>query len=151
MGPAWRDGTALYYALSAHEYGMPGLGTFVRQSGLLVLLGTYATVAFQVLFPALVVANRWTRRAAVVMALSFHLGIATTMNLITFATYMAAVDLLLVTDAEYAWVARAAKRCRAWLGQRVPYAARSAPARTQDATPAAPDGELHQPPTESTT
>jgi antimicrobial peptide system SdpB family protein len=119
MGPSWRDGTAIYYALSAREYYMPGLSDLVRHNSFLVLLGTYGTVVFQVLFPALIVANRWTRRCAVACGLLFHLGIATSMNLITFAAYMLAVDLLLLTDGEYAWLRRIGIQWTAWVRRAV--------------------------------
>lgn len=141
MGPSWRDGTAIYYALSAREYYMPGLFDLVRTNSFLVLLGTYGTVVFQVLFPALIVANRWTRRLAVACGLMFHLGIATSMNLITFAAHMLAVDLLLLTDGEYAWLKRIGNQWTAWVRRVVPSVAGLVTGRKQDATLSSSEGE----------
>lgn len=106
LGPSWRDGTAVYYSLSADEYQMSGISEAIRRNAFVVGLGTYSTVLFQVLFPALIVANKWTRRLAVACGVVFHLAIAGCMNLLTFAAHMLAVDLLLITDGEYGWIVR---------------------------------------------
>ncbi|QDE71631.1 hypothetical protein BHS09_34160 [Myxococcus xanthus] len=142
LGPSWRDGTALYYSLTAHEYRMGGISDFIRRNSGIVLLGTYTTVFFQVLFPALVVANKWTRRFAVACGLFFHLAIAGTMNLLTFAAQMLAVDLLLLTDGEYAWMKRVAQQWLARLRLMVAPTVAGPPASTaQAATPGASEGD----------
>jgi len=141
LGPSWRDGTALYYSLAAHEYRMDGISGLIRRNAGIVVLGTYMTVFFQVLFPALVVANRWTRRFAVACGLLFHLAIAGCMNLITFAAQMLAVDMLLLNDDEYAWMKQTAQRWLARLRRMVPTTESTAAGRTQAATPNSSEGE----------
>jgi hypothetical protein len=141
LGPSWRDGTALYYSLTAQEYQMPGISEFIRRNSFIVLLGTYATVCFQVLFPALIVANKWTRRFAVACGLLFHLAIAICMNLTTFAAQMLAVDLLLLTDGEYAWLKQRGSQCLDWVRRTVPSAVDFAAGRKQTATPSGSEGE----------
>ncbi len=141
LGPSWRDGTALYYSLTAHEYRMDGISGFIRRNTAIVLLGTYMTVFFQVLFPALVLANKWTRRFAVACGLMFHLAIAGCMNLITFAAQMLAVDMLLLNDGEYAWMKQTAQRWLARLRRLVPTAGSTSAGQPQAATPTSSDGE----------
>ncbi len=99
-GEAWRNGTALYYALGTHKYSMPGVIDPLLDAPILLTLLAYATVVFQVGFPFLVLLNRHARRVALVVAFSFHLGIATVMGLTTFAFFMIAADLTFLSDSE---------------------------------------------------
>lgn len=71
--PRWRDGTALYYVLQ--DVGHPGLAPWLLRHPMFTVLGTYATLAFQLVFPALV----WDRRARpwlLAGAIPVHLGLA---------------------------------------------------------------------------
>lgn len=108
-GEAWRNGTALYYALGTDKYSMPGLVDPLLDAPVLLTLLAYATVVFQVGFPFLVLLNRHARRIALLVAFTFHLGIATVMGLTTFAFFMIAADLTLLTDEE---VSMASSRLR---------------------------------------
>ncbi|MEX1366640.1 MAG: HTTM domain-containing protein [Nannocystaceae bacterium] len=108
-GEAWRNGTALYYALGTDEYSLPGLVDPLLDAPELLTVLAYATLVFQVGFPFMVLLNRHSRRLALVIALTFHLGIATVMGLVTFAFFMIAADLTLLTDDE---VSRAWSRIR---------------------------------------
>lgn len=108
-GEAWRNGTALYYALGTDKYSLPGLVDPLLDAPEMLTVLAYATVVFQVGFPFMVLLNRHSRRLALVIALTFHLGIATVMGLVTFAFFMIAADLTLLTDDE---VSRAWSRIR---------------------------------------
>jgi predicted DCC family thiol-disulfide oxidoreductase YuxK len=100
MGELWQQGTALYYVLRVDEYSWPPLARFVYQSSGLVVLGTYGTVIFEVMFaPALF--NRWLRYLAILTGTLFHVGIGLFMGLVTFAWSMLALYPLLITDDEY--------------------------------------------------
>ncbi|MCR9165645.1 MAG: HTTM domain-containing protein [Nannocystaceae bacterium] len=99
-GEAWRNGTALYYALGTEQYSTPGLVEPLLDAPVLLTLLAYTTVVFQVGFPFLVSLNRHARRFALFVALTFHVGIATVMGLATFAVFMIAADLTFLTDAE---------------------------------------------------
>ncbi|MDR7481028.1 MAG: DCC1-like thiol-disulfide oxidoreductase family protein [Armatimonadota bacterium] len=109
MGELWQQGTALYYILRVDEFSLPGRAEIVYRSVPLVVLGTYGTVLFELMFlPCL--ANRWTRYAVLVAGVCFHAAIAYLMGLVTFAWSMLSLYPLLVTDDEYrglaAWVRR---------------------------------------------
>ncbi|MDR7556104.1 MAG: DCC1-like thiol-disulfide oxidoreductase family protein [Armatimonadota bacterium] len=109
MGELWQQGTALYYILRVDEFSLPGRAEVVYRSTPLVVLGTYGTVVFELMFlPCL--ANRWTRYAVLATGVAFHAAIAYLMGLVTFAWSMLSLYPLLVTDDEYrglaAWVRR---------------------------------------------
>lgn len=110
QGETWRNGTALYYALKSAEFSFPPLSDWIYRSDAVLTLICYMTVLFLVGFPFLVLLNPLTRRLAIFMGISFHLGIGVVMGLSSFATYMIAAELILVSDSEYtvlvAWFKR---------------------------------------------
>ncbi len=111
MGELWQSGTALYYILRVDEFSWPGMAEIIYRNPYLVVLGTYGTVLFEVTFaPSLL--NRWTRYAIILAGISFHVGIALFMGLITFAWSMLSVYPLLLTDQEY-------RRAATWLRDRL--------------------------------
>lgn len=112
QGETWQNGTALYYALWPEQFRFPGVTEHLVRSASVLALLSHATVFFQVAFPFLFTLNRRTRHFAVLMAVTFHLGIAGVMGLFTFAGYMIATDLALISDSGYLAVARWARR--AW-------------------------------------
>jgi predicted DCC family thiol-disulfide oxidoreductase YuxK len=109
MGELWQNGTALYYILRVEEFSWPGVADFVFRSPYFVVLGTYGTVLFEILFFPLLF-NRWTRYALIVVGGVFHLGITLFMGLVTFGWSMFSIYPLLLTDREYegltAWFRR---------------------------------------------
>jgi antimicrobial peptide system SdpB family protein len=119
QGETWRNGTALYYALRAGEFALPGYSEMIFHNSFLLTALAYCTVAFQVSFPFLLFMNRRTRTLMVLAGLTFHLGIAIFMGLITFATFLIAVDLSLIDDDEYEVLFRIGRglgeRARAWM------------------------------------
>lgn len=110
QGETWQNGTSLYYALRGGEFRLPGVSEFLYHNSFLLTALAYSTVAFQISFPFFLFLNRNTRRIALAMGIMFHLGIFTVMGLITFATFLMAVDLTLVTDDEYRALWRMAAR-----------------------------------------
>ena len=128
QGETWRNGTALYYALRAGEFTWPGHSELIFHNGFLLTFLAYATVAFQVSFPFLLFMNARTRTLAVLAGLTFHLGIALFMGLVTFATFLIAVDLSLIGDEEYRWLFGAVDRVRARLRAALERPRRAVPA-----------------------
>jgi hypothetical protein len=110
QGETWRNGTALYYALHAGQFDVTGWSNVLFQNAALLTLLAYWTVFFQISFPFLLCINRGTRLFAIATAMMFHLGIAFFMGLVTFAGFMMAADLALLSDDEYRLIARAAQR-----------------------------------------
>jgi predicted DCC family thiol-disulfide oxidoreductase YuxK len=111
MGELWQNGTAVYYVLRVDEFSWPGVAEFIYRNPYLVVLGTYGTVLFEVMFfPSLF--NRWTRWTVMAAGVVFHVSIALIMGLVTFAWSMLSVYPLLVPDREY-------HRLGAWLSRRL--------------------------------
>lgn len=110
QGEAWREGTALYYAFRGGQFVWAGVSDIFYQNDFLMVALAYLTVAYQVSFPFLLFMNRYTRLVALVLGVSFHLGIALFMGLITFSLFMMAVDLSLIDDDEYRALGRWAER-----------------------------------------
>lgn len=109
MGELWQNGTALYYILRVDEFSWPGVAELIYRNPYLVVLGTYGTVLFEVLFlPSLF--NRWTRYVMIAAGVCFHVGIAMLMGLVTFGWSMLSVYPLLVTDLEYRQIVAWARR-----------------------------------------
>ena len=100
QGQMWQDGTALYYIMRVPEFNRPGVSEYIYRNGTLIVLLTYATVLFQVLFVALL-ARRGTRGLAVLMAAIFHLGIAVFMGLTSFSLTVIAIDMIILDDDHY--------------------------------------------------
>lgn len=105
MGTVWQNGTALYYILRVGEFSWPGGAEIIYRNPYLVVLGTYGTILFELMFASLLL-NRWTRYAVVATGVAFHLGIAVFMGLATFSWSMLSVYPLLFTDREYMGAAR---------------------------------------------
>lgn len=110
QGEAWRNGTALYYTLSTDRYTIDQLVDPLLESPVLLTFFALLTVVFQVGFPFMVALNRRSRLVALVLAVGFHLGIATVMGLTSFAFFMVAADLTLLSDREVSSAAAFARR-----------------------------------------
>ena len=74
------------------------------------------TVVFQIGFPFMVALNRHARRVALLLAMGFHVGIAVVMGLTSFAMFMVAADLTLLSDQEVSNAAAFLRR--RWRGVR---------------------------------
>jgi hypothetical protein len=98
MGEEWQDGTALFYIMRVAEFELPGWSHLVYENDVLVVLGTYGTVAFLVYFPMGVLVPALRPWAAAV-SICFHLSIAFFMGLTGFALTMIACDLVFLSGA----------------------------------------------------
>jgi len=63
---------------------------------------TWSPLVLQLAFPFVYLFGRpAVRRSMVLIAISFHVGIFVTMGLETFASFMIAAELLLLSDADF--------------------------------------------------
>jgi hypothetical protein len=87
-GPLWQKGMALYYILQGESYTHPTVQSLVIEYPAFAMLGTYATMLFQVLFVVLI----WRRAARpylVAAGVGLHLfGIGLGMGLLLFGIIM---------------------------------------------------------------
>lgn len=105
---SWRDGSALYYALSLNDYQrFPW--EIPASLGALLAAVTYLTLAWEIAFPLLVL-HRFTRRVVLVFGVMMHLGMALLLEVGTFSWLMMATYLAFVDPAA---TARVMARCRA--------------------------------------
>lgn len=112
-GERWFFGTALYYALRAPEFLLPGISERIYENATLVVLFTYATWVFQLAFPFAIGMRREIRVLTLAIALAFHVSIAVVMGLPVFALLMIAADLALLSDGDYVWLVALWHRCAA--------------------------------------
>lgn len=122
----WRDGTAVHYTLdNPHVFTRPWAAAWADRAAF-VRASTYGTLAFELLFPALVLLGRRSPHArllAVLSGIAFHLGSWSMLNVGNFPIVMVASYAIY---AEPTWLARPA----AWFERRVvgPLAARASAA-----------------------
>jgi len=145
-GPAWHEGTAVYYALHLDLFTTPA-GLRVGESPL-ALLRVMSHVTYALEWAALALflspwAQPWLRRIGVVGLAAFHLGTAGTMALGAFPFIMCASFLPLVRPRDWDDMRRVLSRGRRRDTDAVPVAAALpepeptpalAPAATPDAT-----------------
>jgi len=110
-GRSWVNGTAFYYVLASAEFGSPWLLSLLRNSRIAIALASWGPVLMQLSFPWIylfgkAVARRWL----VCIAIGFHLGIALAMDLISFAGFMVAAELLLLSDGDYGAISKRARQ-----------------------------------------
>lgn len=132
-GPTWKNGTALYYALSVDQFATDFGRWLAGQSLTWIKSLTWTTLALEfavlplILFPF---GQPYLRRMVIVCITLLHLGIATTMHLGSFSAAMISSCVLLLTPRDWEMVRRwpgAAKlqqianqiegRLRSWLSQ----------------------------------
>ena len=101
-GKYWANGTAFYYVLNSSEYGFAPYGQLIWNSPVLLTVMTWSPVVLQLAFPFIYLFGRpAARRTMVLVAISFHIGIFVAMGLETFASFMIAAELLLLSDADF--------------------------------------------------
>jgi len=97
-GGTWWDGTALWSVFANPQMVIADL-TWLKNFPLVVVALTFATVLFEVYFPALV----WFKKTRIIMLLigiSFHMGIGVFMALYSFAFIMMAPYILFVSKRD---------------------------------------------------
>lgn len=91
-GAPWWEGTALWNVMTNSQMVLMDF-SFVLKWPLLIIIGTYFTVIFEVYFPALIwpkKIRRWVLLAGVLL----HIGIGITMGLVFFSAVMVAGYIL---------------------------------------------------------
>ncbi|MDZ5077443.1 HTTM domain-containing protein [Nesterenkonia sp. HG001] len=120
QGSTWQAGTALYYPLSLHEYGVfPWLNSLVTGNPVLLTTLTYFSVYVQLFF-AVGLLHPVTRRLALIGIVLLHGGIAVMMGLPWFSLAMLAFDAIFVSDRTYRFLERLAAAAGAPLRARLP-------------------------------
>ncbi|MFT2749110.1 hypothetical protein ACMT9U_05975 [Clavibacter sp. Sh2036] len=101
QGEEWRDGSATYYSLVIDGYRpWPWINDLLVQSSIGIALASLAAVAFQGLFPLLIL-WRPTRIVALVLITGMHVMIGVLLGLWPFSLAMIALDFLFVRDATW--------------------------------------------------
>ena len=83
-GREWRSGTAIPLILSTRSYGAPPVGAVLRASPAIGRAATWATMAFEVLFPLSLLAPPAVVLGVLAAGAVFHLTTAVTMGLNVF-------------------------------------------------------------------
>lgn len=97
LGAAWRDGSAIHFTTSQNVYArIFDVYAFPASLDWTLTLATYSTLFWEMSFPFLLL-NRTTRKAALLMGVGVHLGIALLMEVGPFswmmlASYVAFLD-----------------------------------------------------------
>jgi antimicrobial peptide system SdpB family protein len=100
-GTEWRDGTALYYILQSEHFRLiEPFSRYIAHNLILVAALNYLTLAFQIAFP-LLMWNKQLKPYLVSTGIALHIGIATTMGLLSFSLTMVAADLSLLSDRQW--------------------------------------------------
>ncbi|MGQ7787393.1 hypothetical protein [Nesterenkonia sp. K-15-9-6] len=106
QGSTWQAGTALYYPLSLHEYGVfPWLNSLVTGNPVLLTALTYFSVYVQLFF-AVGLLHPVSRRLALVGVVLLHGGIAVMMGLPWFSLAMLAFDAIFVSSRTWRGIER---------------------------------------------
>jgi len=96
-GELWQNGTALYYTLNVDEYSHPIAKKLISNFPAISVLGTYATLIYQVLFPWLVW-NRKIRPYILAFGTFIHIQISFVMGLFMFGFAIAVSYFSFTTD-----------------------------------------------------
>jgi hypothetical protein len=97
-GQAWAQGWAIYDPLHVKQFSIwPELADLVTAWGPGVAIATTLTVLVQTAFPVLLLTG-WTRRAALIIILGFHIGIGVLMGLPWFSISAVAIDAVFVRE-----------------------------------------------------
>ncbi|HEX8207713.1 MAG TPA: hypothetical protein VF587_16735 [Solirubrobacteraceae bacterium] len=101
LGDKWLRGEAVGQVLSTREYGLGRAGLYETRHVVLIL-ATWATIAFEVTLPALFVLGGPLLWPAVAIGISFHLGVALTMGLNRFViSFIAAYPSVIWASSSY--------------------------------------------------
>jgi hypothetical protein len=106
--PVWLNGEALYYTLSMERFVGTPLNHFMAQSALLVKIGSYATLAFELSFPFLI----WVkgcRKPLLIAGVLFHLFIYIFLMIYGFQIVFVLTYGLFLSNEEVVRIATAVK------------------------------------------
>jgi len=137
MGKEWLEGSALYYSLNLDAFQVvPLLSELAWQITPAVLVATWVSIYFQLLFPVLLL-WKYTRYLSLVLLLGMHVGIGFFMGLWSFSLAMIALDMLFVRDSSWEkagnWVRRTNPKAKQILRSEIglPPVPRSIPPRPE--------------------
>lgn len=120
QGSTWQAGTALYYPLSLHEYGVfPWLNSLVTGNPVLLTALTYFSVYVQLFF-AVGLLHPVSRRLALIGVVLLHGGIAVMMGLPWFSLAMLAFDAIFVSGRTWQGIERVTARTWQRARRRIP-------------------------------
>jgi hypothetical protein len=111
-GTLWQDGTALYYITQVQAFTLPGVSQLFRNA-FLVTIATYVPMFHQILFPVAIFSR--LKPIWIVIGILFHLSIAILMGLIPFSTAMIGLELVLLSDHDYAVLLRKVQIMSKWI------------------------------------
>ncbi|MEO3751630.1 HTTM domain-containing protein [Streptomyces sp. B6B3] len=110
QGSRWQDGTAVYYPLNLDYFEpWPELSDMLSNSGLLIAVLSYGTVAVQVAFPFALL-NRRAKNLLLFLMIGEHIGIAVTLGLPAFSMAMIAMDSVFLPTAFLLWTGSRVRR-----------------------------------------
>jgi hypothetical protein len=110
QGPAWENGTALYYVLHTDWFRVwPGLSDAVAAHPTVIAIVAYVTVFAQIGFPFAIFAKR-LKYALLVLLLGMHLSIAVLLGIPVFSAVMIIGDSVFLPDAFWLAAGRLARR-----------------------------------------
>lgn len=98
-GEKWGNGVALYYISQVEWFSLPAVQQLFLNP-LIVTMATYVPMLYQVLFPIAIISP--IKLPWLAVGISFHIGIAIVMGLVTFSAVMIGLELFLISDTEYA-------------------------------------------------
>jgi hypothetical protein len=99
FGERWLEGSAIYYAISLHQFSKEWSRDLILGNAWIVPILTYGGLLYQVLFPILV----WIRKIKIpflLVGVAFHLFIAVGMGLWDFGTAMLLGYVLFLKDGK---------------------------------------------------
>lgn len=84
ISPVWRSGSALSGILATSSWGSPRVAGWLRERPAVARLGAWAVMAFECVFPMVLVLPPTPSLALLLCGLVFHAGVAVLMGLNTF-------------------------------------------------------------------
>jgi hypothetical protein len=101
-GDKWHHGVAMYYVSQVQWFSLPAMREMFKNP-LVATCSTYVPMLYQVAFPMAMLSR--LKLPWLFVGMLFHLGVAVFMGLVTFSTVMIGLELYLISDPEYAWLA----------------------------------------------
>lgn len=96
-GTYWLNGEALYYILSLREFSHPVLQDLLLDQPILLKIGTWIGLGYQLLFPVLVWFRK-TKKPLLIVGIMFHLLVAFGFGLPDFGLFMIASYAIFVNN-----------------------------------------------------
>ncbi len=118
MGDKWTSGTALYYISQVEWFSHPAVREMFKDP-VITTTSTYLPMIFLIFFP-MAIFTRF-RKLWIAIGVCFHLGIALTMGLVTFAMVMIGLEMFVLSDDEHRALGRYLAEKRRALRARLPW------------------------------